>query len=346
MTSPIRTLGIVGGNLLASLICLEAQKRGIKTILLEPEIKNIASELADSHMITAIEAKSIERLALRTDALIFCTANIPVLERKFIDDNMLYPGGDGIELVANRVEQLVAARLCDIPTPEFYHEHNKSKLFKLFQEVTLPFRLYQVYNDGYDVIEVNEPEDIEDFILELNEEAIEWLVEEVNNYEKIISISALVAPNKVFVYPAQEEFLGEEEVKYIHIPASITKTMEQKLIKYTKKLLKERECEGLYTFKFGIKKNRSVELVTINPGITVGDIATNHFTDLSIYEQFLNLVERKLLKDGELLRPCTVTVVREKDEDHMPAFPYHHYTLDKVNKEPITIYVKGQEIKE
>lgn len=340
MTSPIRTLGIVGGNLLATMLCIEAQKRGIKTILLEPEINNIASEVADSHMTGIIDTQSIERLALRSDAVVFCTANIPVLDKGFIDENMLYPGGEGIDLVTNRVEQLVAASLSSIPTPHFYHQHNKKEFIKQLEEIALPFKLYQIYSDGYELIEVNELEDIETFREQMDEEAIEWLIEEVNEYERILSITAIVSPNKVFVYPVQEEMLKENDVKYITMPAEITKTMEQKIVKYIRKLLKERECEGLYTFKFGIKKNRSIELININPGITVGDIATNHYTDLSVYEQFLNLIERKLLKDGEIMRPCTVTVVRNGDDSHIPKFPYHQYVLDKMNKIPVSIYIK------
>lgn len=346
MISPIRTLGIVGGNLLASMLCLEAQKRGIQTILLEPEINNIASDLADSHMTSTIQAKSIERLALRTDAVIFCTANIPVLESKFIRTQTLYPSGDGIDLVANRVEQLVAASLCDIPTPKYYHQHNKLAFFKQLQDVTIPFRLYQVYDDGYDMIEINTPEDIEIFLMEIDEEAIEWLIEEVNTYEKTLSITALASPQKVFLYPVQEEKLEENDVKYVQIPANVTKTMEQKLGKYVRKLLKERETEGIFTFKFGMKKNRSIELININPGITVGDIATKHYTDLSVYEQFFNLLEMKLMKDGELLTPCTVTIAKEQDTSHVPSFPYHQYVLDRNNKLPISIYVKADTPKE
>ena len=344
MTTPIHTIGIVGGNLVAAMLCLEAKKRGIQTILLEPELRNIASEVADSHMTSTIHKQSLERLGLRTDALIFCTSNIPVLDGNFIEENRCYPGREGIELVASRVEQLVTAQLCDVPTPPFFHESNKLKFFKQLENIKLPFKLYQIYNDGYEMLEVNEPEDIENFLMEVDEEAVEWLIEEVTEYERILSITALANHQKVFTYPIQEENLKENDVKYISMPASITKSMEQKLSKYTRKILKEKECEGVFTLKFGVKKNRSVELININPGITVGDIATNHYTDLSVYEQFFNLIEGKPLKDGELMKPCTVTIVQRDDKNHIPAFPYHYYVMDKNNKMPVSLYVKQDNI--
>lgn len=346
MTTPIRTLGIVGGNLLAAMLCLEAQKRGIQTILLEPELNNIAAEMADSHMMSTIEEQAIERLALRTDAVVFCTSDIPPLSQELQGAHRFYPSDEGINLVSNRIEQLVGATMCEVPVPKFYHQHNKVAFLKQAEEASMPFRVYQIYNDGYDAFEINEDEDMRSFIKEMDEEAIEWLIEEVSSYEKILSITALVAPQKTFVYPVQEEILGEREVKYVQLPAAITKNMEQKIGRYTRKLLQERETEGLFTLKFGVKKNRSLELISINPGINVGDIATNHFADLSVYEQFFNLIERKLMKDGELMMPCTVTVAKENDTTHVPQFPYHSYVFDRQNALPVSIYVKAQQKEE
>ena len=130
------------------------------------------------------------------------------------------------------------------------------------------------------------------------------------------------------------------------MPADVSKAMHTKLSRYAKKILKDSETEGLFTFKFGVKRNRQVELMYINPGITVGDIATNHYTDLSVYEQLLNLIQGLPIKDGEVIKPSTTIVIKEEDTKNIPKFPYHHYHLDRYNKLPVSLYISESVIKE
>lgn len=342
----IKTLGIVGGNLLANMICIEAKKRCIKTILLEPELNNIAGEACDTHITTHITEETIKRLALKTDAIILCTGTPPTLSSHFIKEHQLYPSEDGIQLISNRVHQLTAAELCEVPTPKYYHQNNKLAFFKEMEHIELPFRLYQIYENRYDVLDVYTKDDLENFLFEIDESAIEWLIEEINEYDRFLSITALKAGDKVVTYPVQEEVLNDVAVKYIYMPADVSKAMHTKLARYAKKILKDNVTEGLFTFKFGVKRNRQVELMHINPGITVGDIATNHYTDLSVYEQLLNLIQGLPIKDGELIKPSTTTVIKEEDTKHVPRFPYHHYHLDRYNTMPVSLYVEQSVVQE
>lgn len=338
--SEIKQLGIVGGNLLANMMCIEAKKRGIQTILLEPELNNIASESCDRHITATITAESIKRLALKTDAIVFCMANMPVLSSDFLKEHKVYPSEDGTSLISNRVTQLTAAELAQVPTPKYYHQNNKLAFFKQMEDISLPFRLYQVYEERYETLDVYTREDLENFLFEIDDSAIEWLIEEINDYDRFLSITALKTGDKVYTYPVQEEVLDDEAVKYIYMPAEITKAMHTKLSRYAKKILKDNVTEGLFTFKFGVKRNRQVEMININPGITVGDVATNHYTDFSVYEQFLNLIQGLPVKDGELIKPSTTMVIKESDTKHVPKFPYHHYHLDRYNKLPVSIYIQ------
>ncbi|MEG1294934.1 MAG: ATP-grasp domain-containing protein [Niameybacter sp.] len=337
---PIETLGLVGGNLLASMLALEAKKRGIKTILLEPELGNIASEACNTHITASITPEHIQRLALKVDVIIFCTTNVPVVEKETLKTCKVYPKEDGIDLIANRVQQLIAAELAEVPTPKYYHQSNKLTFFKQMTDVEIPFKLYQLYPDRYEMMEVYTQEDLENFMYDIDDSATEWLIEEINEYDRFLSVSALKTEGKVYLYPIQEEILNDEAIKYIYMPAPITKTMQNKLNKFTKKLLKEVSTAGLFTLKFGMKKNRQVELMNVNPGITVGDMATHHYTDFSVYEQFMNLIEGYPVKEGELVKPSVTTVIKENDRPHRPDFPYHHYTLDRHNQLPVSIYIK------
>lgn len=354
MEYTIETLGLIGGNLLAAMLAFEAKKRGIKTILLEPELKNIAGDYVDKHIVSKVEADAIERLALRTDCIIFCTGNmtgqtphntqVPVMNQKILKDLISYPNGVGLELVGNQIQQLLTAQLSGIPTANFFTLATQVELIETIPTLSLPVKIYAVCQDHYKLYTIENLDDVEILLNETLKDYQEWVVEEINEYDRILSISTLVTEGKVYTYPLQEEALKESDVKYIHMPAPVTVTMEKRIIRYVKKLLKEQEYEGLYTFKFGIKKNKGLELIYINPGISVGDIATLHYTDLSIYEQYFNLIEGKAMKNGELEKNSIVTVVKNKDQAHQPLFPYHQYIFDKDNTLPVSIYVKAEEV--
>lgn len=336
----IETLGLVGGNMLSNMISIEAKKRCIKTILLEPELNNIAGETCDSHITAPITEDTVKRLALKTDAIVFCTGQLVSLPESLMKEHLIYPSENGLQLMNNRIHQLTAAELCEVPVPKYYHQNNKLTFFKQMEEIELPFRLYQIYEKHYDVLDVYTKEDLEKFLFELDDEAIEWLIEEINDYDRFLSVTALKAGDKVCTYPVQEEVLNDEAVKYIYMPAEISKAMHTKLTRYAKKILKDSETEGLFTFKFGVKSNRQVELININPGISVGDIATNHYSDLSVYEQLLNLIQGLPIKDGEVIKPSVTMVMKEENTKSIPKFPYHHYHLDRYNKLPVGLYLK------
>ncbi|MGL4363336.1 MAG: ATP-grasp domain-containing protein [Cellulosilyticaceae bacterium] len=340
MKQSIQTLGLIGGNLLASMLCLEAKKRGIKTILLDPELNNITSDIADQQIISTINQSTVERLTLRSDAVIFCTNELPKLEAKFVTDNNIYPSGEGLGLVTNRVEQLVLAQLNKIAVPRFFHERNEEAFVEGLESFEMPFKIYQTFASGNETIKIETQEELDNFINNMNKNTVEWVAEEIEEYERTLSVTAIVSPKKVFLYPIQEEFLNDEKVKHIEMPANINQTQSQRISRSIRKILKDRECEGVYTFKFGIKKNRVLNFISMNTGISVGDIATNHYTDLSVYEQYLNLIDCALLKDGEMMSPCCVTIVKNDNKENVPAFPYHYYLMDKNNALPVSIYVK------
>ncbi len=194
------------------------------------------------------------------------------------------------------------------------------------------------------MMEIETELDKEAFLGEIDDKAIEWLVEVKNNYQRVLNLSVLKKEGKVYTYPIQEEHLREDEdSKYMVMPANITKTMQQKVVRLTKKLLAEVDTEGLFSFKYGIK-GRDVELVMINPGVTVGDVATLHCTDLSIYEQVLNLLEGEKVKDGILTSGCKLSALLDGDEEAKPDFPYHKYQFDGATNQPVNLFVKKTEL--
>lgn len=338
----INLLGVVGANLTSALICLEASKRGIKTLLLDKSLGNIAAEFATQHILAEPTKENIERLMLRVDAVVFCTPTIAYKEQSSKLNVPAYPSKQGIDILNNRAELLELVTNLGVPTPHYYCQNNKENIFKKVDDIQLPFMFYQIYEDRYEAIDILGPEDLEQFLDQVDEEAECWLVEQINDYQKILSITILKdSKGKICAYPIAEEMIGDEEVNYINIPANLTKTMSQKIIRYVKKIAKELDSQGIFNFKFGIQKDKTIELVSINPGIAIGDIATLHHTNMSLYEQYINMICGMDIIEPELLEGSLVTITKLEGEPVGMKLPYHLYVVDKDTQSPIKIYIKS-----
>lgn len=342
LTTNINKLGIVGGNITAAFLCLEASKRGIHTILLEPNINNTASQFAKDHMIADITLETIKRLALRVDAIALCTTQLPFdIEHTKIDVPM-YPSKEGLQLVCDRIYQLTVAKDLEVPVPSFNYYEVSGDDLEALENIELPFTFYEKGKDFCNIMDVMCEEEVPTFVEGLSDQANEWLAEQLSDYVSILSITLLKdEQGKTYTYPITEENNDEIGIE-INIPAKISKAMAQKVTRYAKKILKEVETTGIFTFEFGVKSNRGIELMDITPGIAIGDIASIHYADLSVYEQFLNMLEGLPLKQAESLQDAVLYFTRESQK--VCKLPYHKYVVDKQTEDAMTIYV--QPIKE
>lgn len=340
----INKLGIVGGNLTSALICLEASKKGIKTLLLDKTLGNVAAEFATQHILAEPTKENIEKLTLRVDALMFSTNVIPTTG-KYREINIpTCPNREGIEMMASRVKLLNLATNLDIPVPNYFYQNNKEDIFEKLDSIHLPFTFYQIYPDKYESMDILDENDIQSFIYEVDEAAEEWLIEQINDYHKILSITVLKDQDgKICTYPVVEEMIEDDEINYINVPADISKAANQKITRYAKKFIKEIDTQGLFTLKFGMKKNKSIEFMHISPGITIGDIATLHYFDLSVYEQYINMICGVGIIEPTLLKPSTVIITKQDEIPVGMRLPYHLYVVDKDTDSPIRIYIKERE---
>ncbi|ONI38133.1 hypothetical protein AN639_05810 [Candidatus Epulonipiscium fishelsonii] len=324
----IKTLGIVGGNLTSALLCIEAKKRDIKTILLEKEIDNIASNYASQQIVGELNTESITRLNLRTDAIVFLTNNIYKLEPVH---GSCFPTEETLNQILSRIEQVRMAQQLKIPVPIFCIDQPA--------EFEFPYECHATSETEYKHGKVENISELETFLDFGNYQEI--LIEKIEEYKQSITITALKQSNdEIVFYPIAIEGDVEGDVQsYIKTPANLNKTNTKKILGYVKKILKYLPSIGMFTFKFGIKEDKNIEFLSINPGISVGDIQSNHYTNLSVYEQFLNLIEGKGIAEPILYEENCVYITHQNDSINDLALPYHVYNFDSKYETAIKIYV-------
>ncbi|OOB76854.1 MAG: hypothetical protein BEN19_03700 [Epulopiscium sp. Nuni2H_MBin003] len=342
----INTIGIVGSNLMSLLLCKEAKKRGIETILLDQECFNISSDYVTTNLVGEFDKFNLERLALRVDAIICATNLITDIDEKIEDKTSLYPNKRACQLLTDRVSQINLAQELKIDLPSHFIVDDVQTLLEVKAELLFPAKCYQYTRnengdleiDVYAIENIDATEELAQ-VLATGDSVI--IIEQLISYKQNLSITALMDTHKnIVLYPISEEKeLDTSGKSLITTPANITKTIAKKIETTTRKFVKKIASAGMFTLKFGVTEDRKIHLLAVTPGVTVGDIHTNHSTELSVYEQYLNLIEGKNIVDVTINENNSVYITNEQNVDEMFELPYHLYKIRIERKESIEILV-------
>ncbi|OOO00441.1 MAG: hypothetical protein ATN35_07245 [Epulopiscium sp. Nele67-Bin004] len=337
----IKTIGIVGANLTSLMFCQEAKKRGIETILLDKEVDNVASDYATTNISSDFNKGTLERLALRVDAVIFSTNVLSQVPQDFDLNVSSYPSKPARDLIMNRMAQLELATELKIPVPEYINCLDEEDLQYAADEIGVPCRTIHIYENEIEMNLVSETDTLDEILLEVDLEYEMCVVEKIKDYKQVLTITALRdQTGNIVLYPiGQEEEIEGTEQSYINTPASTAKSTTQKIERFTRKLVKYMDSAGIFTFKFGITKAKKLEWLGVTPGVNVGDIHTSHCMQLSVYEQFFNIIEGKKIIAVDLKSPNTVFITNDDLAEEKVELPYHLYRMRLQDQENIQIFV-------
>lgn len=327
--SSVKRVGIVGGGVSALMLCIEAAKAGIATTLLDPKVDCIGAQLATEHILATINNENIEKLSLRVDAIIFNTKLDFPLECKL--HCKTYPSKAAMDELSNPKGILELLEVLEIPTATTYYQDNKEMAFEKIENLSLPFNFIKQYGSRSELKRVESHEDMADFILDMDENIDSFAIQLIPEYAKtIISIAIIDEAGKIQIYNPLEVVYEAKKVCSVKVADDLTKTMIQKIARLNRKVLKELEGVGVYTIKYGIKANKSLELIEITPEIDMAALLTLEAYDVSIYEQYMHL-----MMDMPIIAPTLETYahgqIKEIDKPMDKNKPYHMYNLGLTN---------------
>lgn len=308
----IKKIGIVGGGPSALVICFEAAKLGISTCLLDPKVNCIGASAATEHFVAVINKENVKKLSLRCDKVIFNTKPEFVMDVKL--HAPIYPNKEALGEVCNAKNILELMEMLEIPTTKVYYQDNKQEAFKKVDGITLPFRFIKQYKGYSKQMDIFTQEDLADFILEVDEEADSFILQMIEDYKQTISCICLSdGTGKVYLYDPMEIHYDEEGVCHIKIADTLTKTMIGRLNRYNRKILKEIKPIGVFTIRYGIKQNKSLEFIDMTPELGVGSLLTMDAYEISIFEQYLRLILDMKLESPELQAYVHGTIKQSKE---------------------------------
>ncbi|MCP4317095.1 MAG: 5-(carboxyamino)imidazole ribonucleotide synthase [Hyphomicrobiales bacterium] len=118
---PGRTVGIVGGGQLGRMLAMAAARLGFHTIILEPEEKCPAAQVAGSQITAAYDdPDALDTLAVLSDVITYEFENVPVESaRTLAHKKPVYPPPQALEVSQDRLTEKQFLRDCGIKTADF-----------------------------------------------------------------------------------------------------------------------------------------------------------------------------------------------------------------------------------
>jgi 5-(carboxyamino)imidazole ribonucleotide synthase len=115
LTAPLlpgATLGVLGGGQLGRMFCMAAKTMGYSTIVLDPDPKSPAAEVANHHLLANYtDAKALTEMAEKCDAITTEFENVPAESLKFLASHKpVHPSAEAVAIARHRIQEKDYAR--------------------------------------------------------------------------------------------------------------------------------------------------------------------------------------------------------------------------------------------
>jgi len=255
---PPEFLGILGGGQLGRFFTIAAQEMGYSVLVLDPDDKSPAGNIADKHI-----CKSYDDLAaldeLKTNCLAVSTEfeNIPAETLKYLEKNIIVrPSSKAVSIVQNRINEKKFIRDCGCPVGQYKVIDNLDSIRNLNEDIIFPaiLKTAQFGYDGKGQIHVENIFELENAFKFFN--STPCVLEEKLNLDLEVSIVLSRSNNgECKIYPLIENQHVSGILDLSIIPARTNSSINDNAIKLAKKIADELDYIGVMAVEFFISKN-------------------------------------------------------------------------------------------
>ncbi|HHX60391.1 MAG TPA: ATP-grasp domain-containing protein [Epulopiscium sp.] len=297
LTSPEK-IGIMGGGINAALLCLEAKKKGIQTTIVDEDMYCPASKVADEHLVAPLNKSTLFKLIQRTDAIVFTKKlenpedYIPLLKEK----TLAYPQVEILETLSTRQKFLWKMEQKGIPIVNYKRLDSEVEMLELLKEIELPISITKHYksqtkNNQSDEIVLLSDEDIVDLLMEKDKQVDYWLIEEMHLEAMELSVGVTRdIKNKLYTYSVSEDIYDGDDWIQSHVPARISKTLQNKAIALAKRAVKSLEGVGTFTVNISLNQDKEFYVRDIHPYALANSVYTNESCNISQTDHLIRTI--------------------------------------------------------
>lgn len=298
LTSPEK-IGIMGGGINSALLCLEAKSKGIQTTIVDSDMYCPAARIADEHIVAPQSKNTLFKLIQRTDAIVFTQRlEDPNDYSPLLKEHIpVYPAIEVLETLSSRQGFLQAMEKKGVPVVKYKRLESEVEVLELLKDIELPISITKHYksqannNQSHEILLLSD-EDIVDLLIGKDKQVDYWLIEEIHLEATELSVGVTRdIKKKMYTYSVSEDIYDGDDWIQSHIPARITKTLQNKAMALAKRAVRTLDGIGTFTVKISVTQDKELYVRDIHPYAMANAVYTNESCNISQYNHLIRTIQ-------------------------------------------------------
>ena len=327
-------LGILGGGQLGMFICQAAKRYNIKTTIFSNSQKFSAKEFCDNFLIGSFFDKVLlDKFINSSDFFTIETENIPLEVLKLIEKKKkIFPSSYIVEIAQNRLkEKNFLNSINGVKTAKYKEINSFSDLesfYKLFGKTGI-LKSCEMGYDGKGQYHINH-KNIQNF---KNNELRGYILEEVIDFKKEISVLVCCSDKSTIFYPPVENIHKESILRQTIHPARISNEIKNKALMLATKIASELKLQGILAIEMFLMKNDELLINELAPRPHNSGHWSLDFCKYNQFESLIFSIFKKKLMNPEPINSCKMINVIGKDYEKKNIFSKKYKFYDYFKEE-------------
>ena len=285
-----KTLGIIGGGQLGSMLAQSAIKLNIKTVIISDDRKSPAKYFADEFIYGKYtDKKIIDKFLRKVDIITFEFENIPFDILDLMNKKVrVLPNPSINKIIQNRYLEKNFVNKLKIKTTKFKYIKSEKDLLNNFDLIPGILKTCTLGYDGKGQIVINSSKKIKKIKIDFNKEYI--LEKKVNIKKEVSVIITRFSSKKYEIYEPIENTHKDQILKHSKVPSNISKKIKKQAIAYAKIISEKLNYIGTLCVEYFIDKKNNLYVNEIAPRVHNSGHLTINSHNVSQFENHIRAV--------------------------------------------------------
>ncbi|MDC0968404.1 5-(carboxyamino)imidazole ribonucleotide synthase [Alphaproteobacteria bacterium] len=329
-------LGILGGGQLGMMMCQAAKSIDISTIIYSDSLDSPAINFSDSHFIDKYDNfLKIEEFVNECDVITYEFENIPYETLKYIKSKInVFPSPEVNNIIQDRLSEKNYIDSLKIPVVPFVKVNNQSDLDSASNDYfPAILKTRKLGYDGKGQQVINEKKDI------LEIASGQYILEKKIKLKQEISVITVRYQNgNMYSYTPIDNAHKNQILNKSISPAIISKTIEQKSLEWSKKIISNLDYIGVICVEYFISEEDELFVNEIAPRVHNSGHLTIESYNISQFESHVRAVcnidsiEPKMMHSSEMENILGEDIFKYR----MKEFEHNSYFHDYFKEEAKT----------
>ena len=334
-------IGIIGGCQLGMMMCEQAKKLNVTTIVLDPSPDCPCSSIADKLIVGSFnDVEKLKELGSSCDVLSYEFENVDGKNLLLLNNQFVIP--QGIQPLLDSQDRLIEKNNAlnhGLPTVEFYPVNNLDDFSKALAKLDYPvvFKTRREGYDGHGQVVINSESDIEK-LHPYFEKKIPAIVEKKCDFDYECSIIMIRDKNNIIHFPLSHNIHKDGILDISSVEGFIDKDVEDEIVKKSESFMIDADYYGILTIEYFVKGkefffNEMAPRPHNSGHYTIEGCSTNQFLELDKF-----LLGREL-STPKLLSPTLMKNLLGRDMKNLPQLlklkSAHLHTYHKSEERPL-----------